>query len=54
MKTSRQDRLAEYEYLSWRNDAGRLLNREDVLRYVQLYQEFAKPRSNEPKTPESL
>ncbi len=40
MRTSKQDRLREFEDLEWRNQAGRLLAIEDVKRYSQLRREF--------------
>lgn len=42
MKTSKQERLEEFEYLGWRNDQGRLFTTDDVRRYAKLYKEFRR------------
>ncbi len=54
MKTSKQDRIQEYQYLEWQSGNGRLLHREDILRHIDLRLELfgANSASNESKTSE--
>jgi hypothetical protein len=46
MKTSKQERVVEYEHLKWRNGRGSLLTRADILRYLDLRREMEPSTRN--------
>ena len=49
MKTSKQQRIQEYQYLGWKSGNGALLHHEDILRYIELRAQLAKPRQSDLK-----